>query len=53
MRRVWDVLTTREVCELVLMHAALPAHRITAIIRDTAFVRNSYDNITCTMFNFL
>ena len=49
----WDVLTTREVSELVLMHAALPAHRIAAIIRDTAFARNSFDNITCIVCKFL
>ena len=53
MRRVWDVLTTREVCELVLMHAALPTRIIAAIIRDTAFSRNSYDNITCIVCKFL
>ena len=41
---VWDILTTREVCETVLMYAALSSNRI---IRDTAFARNNSDNINC------
>ena len=46
---VWDILTTREVDRFILMHAALPAHRIAATIRDTAFARNSFDNVSCVV----
>ena len=46
---VCDILTTREVDRFILMHAALPGHRIVATNNDTAFARNSFDNISCVV----